>query len=371
MGIRIKEGKTTKKGRITLSLELNYFSKTWSEPLKVFKYKSPKNAEEREHNRRKQLFAEGVRIQKMTEYENEGDNSINRFRKNESFVKYFKELTNKKSGVEGNYATWEATYQHLLCFVDGQDIRFRDCTDIFLNKFRDHLLTVNSRKSDTKLSQNSAHVYLSKIKAALNQARKDRIIAENLTIGIDKIKRKETEREFLHENELNKVSTSHCACPLLKRAFLFSCLTGLRWSDVSKLKWKEIQYSEQEKMWKLNYIQKKTGLRHYHPIQKQVIDLLGTFGDPEKQVFQGLQYSAKNNRILIKWFKAAGIHKHLTFHCARHTYAIIMLIATKDLYLVSTLLGHKDIKTTQIYAKIVNETKNVGVDSFPNISIAV
>lgn len=367
MSVHIRRAKATKKGRIRLSLELNYHSKTWFESLNIFLYENPKTPLEREHNKSINLHAEKTRIIKMSEFENNEAGSPTTYRGRESFTQYFKTLTNEKYNVEGNYATWEATYKHLLDFAGGQDTKFKDCNDDFLNRFRNYLLNTKSRKSDTDLSTNSANVYLSKVKAALNRAQMDRIVTDNPSSRIKNITREETEREFLSHDELVRLKETHCECPLLKKAFIFSCQTGLRWSDVAKLKWKEIVFSKQDSKWKIHYTQKKTRKKQYHPIKKQAVELLGKFGEDEENVFKGLQYSAKNNRTLIKWVKAADIKKHITFHCARHTYAVISLIATKDLFLVSDLLGHSDIKTTQIYAKIVKETKDIGVDLFPDI----
>lgn len=64
--------------------------------------------------------------------------------------------------------------------------------------------------------------------------------------------------------------------------------------------------------------------------------------------------------------KAAGIDKHITFHCGRHTFAVMMLDLGVDLYTVSKLLGHKSIETTQVYAKILDKNKQSAVDRIPD-----
>jgi site-specific recombinase XerD len=79
--------------------------------------------------------------------------------------------------------------------------------------------------------------------------------------------------------------------------------------------------------------------------------------DPAILVFEELTYSAYKNRHLKEWVKDAGITKKITFHEFRHTYATLQLTGGTDLYTVSKMLGHKSIKTTQIYAKIVDELK--------------
>ena len=278
MSIHIRKAKATKKGRIRLSLELNYHCKTWFESLNIFLYEHPKTPLEREHNKSINLRAEKTRIIKMSEFENNEAGVPTAYRGRESFTQYFKKLTNEKYNVEGNYATWEATYKHLLDFADGQDTKFKDCNDDFLNRFRNFLLNTKSRKSDTDLSINSANVYLSKVKAALNRAQVERIVTDNPSSRIKNISREETEREYLSHDELVRLKETDCECPLLKKAFIFSCQTGLRWSDVDKLKWKEIVFTKQDDKWKIHHTQQKTGKKQYHPIKKQAVELLGKFG---------------------------------------------------------------------------------------------
>ena len=78
--------------------------------------------------------------------------------------------------------------------------------------------------------------------------------------------------------------------------------------------------------------------------------------------------TGESNVILHKWVEQAGISKHVTFHTARHTHATMMLTLGVDLYTVSKLLGHTNIQTTQIYAKLVDESKKKAIDLIPNIS---
>jgi len=155
---------------------------------------------------------------------------------------------------------------------------------------------------------------------------------------------------------LQAVAQAECDIPQLKTAFLFSCLTGLRWSDINKMVWSEIQHSNEMGHY-IRFRQKKTKGAETQPISEQAFGLLAEREEPEERVFKGLKYSAWHNQKLQLWVMRAGITKTITFHCARHTYATLQLTMGTDIYTVSKLLGHRELKTTQIYAKVIDKKK--------------
>jgi integrase len=177
----------------------------------------------------------------------------------------------------------------------------------------------------------------------------------------------ESIREYLTLDELKAVAKAECRYDVLKRAFLFSCLTGCRWSDVQKLEWSEVQKLNEG--WRIVFHQKKTKGLQYLDISDQARELLGKMGSPDDRVFTGLTYSSYMNVELTRWMMKAGITKHITFHCGRHTFACIQLDLDTDIYTVSKLLGHKELKTTQIYAKIMDKKKIEAVNKIPSISL--
>lgn len=93
------------------------------------------------------------------------------------------------------------------------------------------------------------------------------------------------------------------------------------------------------------------------PISEQVLHICGKQGQPEQLIFEDLPDPSWISRPLKLWVKAAGIIKKITFHCFRHTYATLQLSSGTDIYTVSEILGHTNVKTTQIYVKVVDEKK--------------
>ena len=334
---------------------------TRREFLGLYLYNKAKGPIDKEHNKDTQLIAEGIRQKR--------DNNLNKpeiysafekeqLKQNElagrSFIEYFKALANKRKS--SNYDNWISALHYLEKFTDGK-LLFGDLNERFCNDLKDYLLTTKSTNSaKATLSQNSALSYFNKVKAALKQAYKDGYLKTNLNAIVEPIKQAETHRQYLTLEELNKLVKTECANPLLKNAALFSALTGLRFSDIEKLVWGEIEFVAGQG-YIIHFTQQKTKGVEELPIAEQAYSLLGERQKATDRVFEGLKYSAYQNKHLLKWISKAGITKDITFHCFRHTYATLQLSRGTDIYTVSKMLGHRELKTTQIYAKIIDQTK--------------
>ncbi|MGV8139484.1 MAG: tyrosine-type recombinase/integrase [Mangrovibacterium sp.] len=279
-----------------------------------------------------------------------------------SFLDYFEKLANQRAA--SNYDNWVSALKYLKSFAGkDKDVRFCELNERYFNEFKEYLLTTKgSRRKENNLATNTAVSYFNKVKAALRQAFKDGILQIDLNSRIAPIKQEDTQRGYLTLEELNKLVQVPCNDPLLKRAALFSALTGLRFSDIQKLKWNEIAHVDGQGYF-LNFRQKKTKGIETLPISEQAYSLCGDPGEPDSKVFEGLTYSAYANKHLFHWIGAAGITKDITFHSFRHTYATLQLFNGTDIFTVSKMLGHKSLKTTQIYAHIVDEAKRKAADS--------
>ena len=119
----------------------------------------------------------------------------------------------------------------------------------------------------------------------------------------------------------------------------------------------------------LKFQQQKTKGVENLPISEQAVKVLGERGEDEEKIFRYLKYSAHHNNKLHKWVKDSGIDKHITFHSARHTFATLQLTMDTDIYTVSKLLGHRHLKTTEIYVKVIDKKKIDAVGKIPNIFV--
>jgi integrase len=339
---------------------------TRREFLGLYLFDKAKNPIDKQHNKETLQLAEQIRQKRenhlnkpevYTEYEKEQLKI--RERGEQNFVEYFKTLANKRKA--SNHDNWVSAYNYLETFTKG-NLKFADLNEKFCNEFKEYLLTTKSNKSSkTTLAQNSAVSYFNKLKATLKQAYKDGYLPSDLNAKIEPVKQAETRRNFLTIEELNSLVKTECNNPLLKRAALFSALTGLRFSDIKKLVWGELEYIEGNGYF-IQFKQQKTKGVEVLPISEQAYSLLGEPKEPTDKVFEGLTYSAYENKHLYQWIGAAGITKDITFHCFRHTFATLQLSKGTDIYTVSKMLGHRELKTTQIYAKIIDQTKREAAD---------
>lgn len=354
-----------RKKRDKISLYLDYYHKgnRSYEYLSLYLYPAPEKGKltklQKDHNKNNLELAENIRAKKHLEIQSGVYGFPNKSKLNASFLDYFQMLTNKRKESTGNYGNWDSTIKHLKSHaING--ITFAELDKQWLEGFKDYLHTAKT-KSEKNLSQNSQHSYFNKVKAALKQARRDGIIIINPAEEVEGIKQEETHREYLTLEELQNVAKAHCDVDILKKAFLFSCLTGLRWSDINKLLWSEMLYSK-ELGNHIRFKQQKTKGAETLPISEQAREMLGEKKSFDERVFKGLKYSDWYNVKLQQWVMRAGISKTITFHCARHTYATLQLSLGTDIYTVSKLLGHRDIRTTQIYAKIIDKNKKAAAN---------
>lgn len=344
-----------------ISLYLEYYGDGKREYEYLNLYLSPEpeigklTKQEREDNRQSLAMAEAIRSKRLLEVKNEEFGFRDTQKAKGSFLAYFQQLMSKRKNSLGNWGNWNSTLKHLQKLAP-QGVLFKEIDKQWLEEFKEYLQQDAKSDNGRRLSQNTQCSYYSKVTAALKEAVKDGILQMNPSVQVKGIKPDDPNREFLTLEELQAAAKVECELPLLKNAFIFSALTGLLWSDIEKLLWSEVQHSDKSGYY-IRFRQKKTKGAETLPISEQAFQLLGERRSPTDKVFQGLQYSAWNNLKLREWIMKAGIIKHITFHCARHTYAILQITLGTDIYTVSKLLGHKHLKTTEVYAKVIDHKK--------------
>lgn len=285
------------------------------------------------------------------------------------FVQKFADERKKPEAEKqhGRYATIITLKRHLENFGAKKTLLSQTNVD-FVKGFIDYLHHAtdmrNHKGEPKKLSESTIYLKYCILRSILIEATKKKLIQENpFTIlpANYRLKRPDSSRCYLTKKELTKVIQHPCHIAQLKEAFLFSCFTGLRKSDILELKWEEI-IKENNKHY-INKKIKKTQRWLKIPLSSQALQWL----PPRPHSAQGIVFSTLAHAALPKNLKnwlsqIKSIKKDITFHTARHTFATLELSLGASLYTVSCLLGHKSITTTQIYAKVVDKDKEQAIN---------
>ena len=280
------------------------------------------------------------------------------------WIKEFEELQRRR-GVKSLGAT-KRFYVSVQDF--GRNPKLKDIDKSFCLAYIDFLRNY-TKKDGTDYSVKSKFDMFECLNNAINTAIQQEILTANPVNKIDRserIRRKESQRDFLTIDEVKRLIATPCDNPTVKQAYLFACSCGLRLGDVLNLKWKDI--SEEKGTWRASILMLKSQRPLYIPLGEQARKWMPEQGEdgPNEKVFKPNRQTINEN--LQSWAEAAGItNKKVTFHTSRHTFATMLLTLGADIYTVSKLLGHTSVKTTQIYAKIIDQKKDDAVSLVDSI----
>ncbi|MBU3809310.1 MAG: site-specific integrase [Candidatus Phocaeicola faecipullorum] len=296
------------------------------------------------------------------------------------------ELTNGEAGIETKERVylldWMKTYKEnqakrgkkdgyqisktisILRDYAGERMLMDQIDKTFCQNYLDYLQTEYRSNKGKRVTNFTLHTYYRVLNGALNAAVRAEIIKSNPFTKIsnsDKIRLPESKRSYMTIDEVRALIDTPIENEAIKDAYLFSCFCGLRISDIIRLQWKDVFVDGGQ--YRLSVSMQKTKEPIYLPLSSEALKWMPERGNktPEDKVFD--LPSPNTINILIKpWAKAAGISKRFTFHTARHTFATMMLTLGADLYTTSKLLGHADVKMTQVYARIINKKKDDAVN---------
>lgn len=275
--------------------------------------------------------------------------------------------TKRENKSQGYVCGLETAIKHVRSYVGKKVMYVSDVDKQWCRGFISHLKKIKS-KCGMPLEKSTIHQYYTVVVVAFNKAVELEIIDKNpfdTVADDDKPGRGQSNREYLTLDEVKELINTEIKDIRIKRAFLFSCFTGLRYSDISALKWNNVKDLGDGNI-QLEFIQKKTKNQVVVPLNANALQWMPERKHDEQIVFELPFYSV----VLIKlrkWVQASSITKDVTFHVARHTYATMLLYYGADLYTVSKLLGHSSVQITQVYAKVMDESKRKAVNLIPQI----
>lgn len=351
MGVTLRKRKNS-DGSTTLRLDIYHQGQRWVETLNNLKLCKPITPLDREENKNKVRLAEAIAIKKANDIIN-GDFEMNDNKSKSTYVldwidSYLQKYTKKdKRNMEGVVGRFKS-------FLIDRDIKrlvFSNLTPLILEDFIDYL--------EERSVGEGAVSYYKRFKKMLSYAYRSKVISSNIVDFVSKKPRgKARKKDFLTLDEIKILSQTPIQSDPIRRAFLFTCVTGLRHSDVRKLTWNKIDLSSKT----MSVLQEKT--KHYSeeitlPLNSTAIKLLGERGTG--LVFDLPVHNACN-KTLKAWIKRSGIEKHITWHNGRHSFGTNLIHNDVDVYTASKLLGHSSLKHTERYVRASAEMKQRGAD---------
>lgn len=243
--------------------------------------------------------------------------------------------------------------------------RYGDCTiDSVTTNYLQGFITYLQKQG---LKVGTVRLYFQKLTCVLHDAYKNGLFDDRILHRVKRPKREHAKKCFLSEAELKRMTKHRLSDEYnnIQKMFLFSCMTGLRYSDVQGLRWKNVKRNGKHLL--LEFHQQKTDTYERLPLCAEAETLLRGMKRCGEFVFRR-ETNQKTNKVLKRWCKEAKIKKPVSFHSARHTFCVLLLTKDVPIYTVQQLMCHSDIDTTKVYADILNKTKAKAVRRLPTIT---
>ncbi len=361
MGITIGKKKLN-SGRVSLFLDYSFNGERKKEYLGLI-LESPSSTSVRKMNKEKIELALHIRAKRELEtieacYEIK---RVSTPQKKVDFFQIFEEYIQTYARKDAKVVF--ASRGQLLAFTKGKALFVSQIDERFCQNFYDFL--------KNRLRGATPTGYFKKFRMCLEQCVDQKIITENPSRKVKMVHSEELIKNILNTDEIQELALTPCKNEEIKRAFLFACNSGLRWCDIYALQYKSIDFSNKL----LRIIQQKVqghsskATLHLN-LNATAILLLKPEenASPEEKVFRLPSYSY-SLRVLRNWVKEAGVRKHITFHCGRHSFITNIIVNGANIRTAAALAGHSSIHHTEKYLHVIDELKQKAVDSLPELQM--
>lgn len=350
MSVKLRKEKNA-DGTTRLRLDIYKNGQRTFETLSHLKLAKPANVADRENNKDLLRQAEAIRVAKAAELEANNYSLVSDAGKKMVVMEWLQGYVDKytKKDKRNMQGAVNRFGEHLAA-IKKSKITFSALNSEIIEGYIDML--------NDSCKGEGASSYYSRFKKAIKQAYRRRLMRENVFDFVTKKPRgKAAKKDVLTIDEVKVLAVTPVQSPEVRRAVIFSLMSGLRWIDVKGLKWANI--SVQQKVVKL--LQSKTVLEVSVPLNDAAINILGEAGTPDELVFN-LPGANGANKTLKAWIKRAGIDKKITYHNLRHSFGTNLIFNDVDVVTASKLLGHTSLRHTQRYVDTAEELKIKATD---------
>lgn len=307
-----------------------------------------KNPFDTEMNRQNKEMAEQIRAKRQLELESDNFDLEPKHKRHLYFVDYFEAWLQRYNNKDIRLA--KACFKYFLRFLEEEGLSKKlttnQVTKEFVKRFREFL--------DHSLNGETPYNYFNKFVKLCNDATEQRVFKSNPCHGVKNSRPEGLKKDILSIPEIMALKKAICPNEDVKSAFLFSLNTGLRWVDVKDLRWQNISGEV------LKMTQSKTQKEVVIYLNDGALQLLPERTNRNELVFNLPSHTGALKSLKV-WVKNSGIDKHITWHSARHSFAVNLLINKVDVKTMSSLLGHAGLKHTEKYTRVVDELKKQAV----------
>ena len=324
----------------------------------------------------KKELAEAIRTKFHNDVLNKKFDLVSEDKMESDFILYYQNflVNHKKAGIR----KYRYAYEKFLVYLKSKDAKliitkstiirpysiintrltFNELDISVCQSFKDYLYS-----SASKLKGETPYDYFKRFKAVVNKAYKERYLIENPSDEVE-IKKPENslKKQILTQEEMQILANTHCGNSEVKRAFLFSCFTGLGVKEIRLLKWADVAND------RLNTNRAKNQKKISSKLSTTAKHLLGEKGPSNNRIFT-LPSDTSVNKTISNWLKRADIDKHITFYCGRHSFAILNLKNGANLKTISKLMGHASTVPTNKYLNYLDEQKDEAMDNLPELQL--
>jgi len=361
MGVKLREN-IKKTGVKSFFLDITTNGKRYKEYLGIHLEPKARTPEAKQANKQAKQLAESIRAKRELELQAQEYNIVPAFKKGIDFVAYFEKFVDEYPNKDIRIVRYSKEW--FIKYLTTQNIKTLKPKQLDEKICRGYLEFMQNG-----LNGETPYNYFTKFKRVVGQAIKDKIMNDNPTMGIRVVRDEGLKKEILSYKEIELLGKADSPNNEVKRAFLFSLFSGLRWCDVSELTYKNIDFTNGV----LNFSQAKTKHSSKNSSVRMVLSpmllkLIGETGKETDKIFILPSHTGALKSLKI-WVKRAGIPKNITWHCARHSFAVNLLGEVKaDVKTVASLLGHSGLKYIDVYTRAIDEKKEQAMNGLPEIN---
>ncbi len=349
--------KPNQDGTTSLYLDIYHNKKRHKEYLKDCKLYKASTPADRKNNKETLALAESIVLKRAQELVSNGYDIVASYKSDIDFVVYFESYISKYTKKDKR--NMEGALSKFKTFMTNEGIKslsMKQLNENIVFKYAEHL--------QSTCEGEGANSYFARFKKMLKQAMREKVLSSNPAADVS-IKRDDSIiKDVLTIEEIGILAAKPISNKQVRNAFLFCCFTGLSWVDVKDLKWRHIDLRNNL----LTKVRAKTGTETVVTLHNTALSMLPEAGKLDELIFS-LPSHTGALKTLKNWLESADINKHITWHCARHSFATNLIYYKTDVTIVSKLLGHNTLKYTQRYTHIAEELKRNAINNLPEITI--